>query len=254
MLSVLKGTYLTVPAKVGVHQVKVEEVAGKSIIQRDWWGRDFPVRIEEAGPETVYATQCGNGEVMYFGENHTFFARKVESAEWKRILVTEIKVDEVLFVNLPQRKIAPPDGLFDPYDLDDKGPYLEPTQATDMFNLMRKASFCGVSALRRKAELRIDLDRSRPACFVNKLLSGSFQHDLVKSLGGLIAAGIVRPVAPVDDKWFENTHATGTIFEGFSVFNNVPLLPPRKMERKLPVFHVIPSHPDFPVETTWACM
>lgn len=254
MLSVTKGTFVTVPAlKGGVHQVTVEEMVGKTFIQHDWWGQEHPVKVVAAEPETIYATQCGNGEVFYVGENHTFFCRRVETPRWFRLPVAEMKADEVVFVNLPQRKIAAADGLLDLYDLDDKGPYLEPIQATDMYGLMRKIAFCGVTALRRKAELRIDLDRSRPSCFVNKLLSGSYVYDLEKSLGGMIASGIVRPAGPVNDAWFEKTQKTGTIFEGFSVFNNVPLLPARKMERKLPVFHIIPAHEELPVEITWLC-
>lgn len=251
-LAVTKGTYITHSDGNGYAiQSTVEELVGKTVFAFDWEGWQHRVHISEPVEESIYATQCGTGEMTYFGESTTILSRVPDQPRWARRPIADIA--DVVMVALPQRKIKAADGLFDLYDLDDKGAFLEPRAASDMFNLMRKASFCGVTALRRKTELRIDLDRSRPVCFVNKLINGSFQQDLDKSLGSLVASGIIRPWGASYDEWLGSVEESGILSEGANVFNNVPLLPARKMERKLPVYHVVAENPRLPVEITWMC-
>ena len=177
------------------------------------------------------------------------FSRDPRKARWER--VPAVGLDEIRFVKLPQKKITSDPSLFDLFDADENGVFLQPTKASQMITLMRLAAWTGIAVSRRKAELRIDLDRGRASCFASKLINGSFDANLEDALSSLVASTVIRPPWRFDDEFVKFVKDSGVIIEGSSYNNDMPFLPLRKLDTSGPVYHIIPEHPDTPVELTW---
>jgi hypothetical protein len=158
---------------------------------------------------------------------------------------------ELRFGKLPQRKIRADDTLFDLLDADSEGIFLAPAKGSEVFDVSRRAAFCGIAVSRRKTALRVDLDRGRAACFASKLINGSFEHDPFSTLSGLVASNIVRPPVRFDLDYVNATVTSGVIFEGASYANDIPLLPPRKLDKSGEVYHIRLQDNLTPVEITW---
>lgn len=241
-LSIPKGSNVTVfPHGVlkPPMRVNTNELMGKSLTSKTWWGEDTGFSVQDGGEETVLGTISSSGEMYYFGESHTLLCREPDSAVWQRVPIKDI--DKPVLVSMPLKKLKAPDGLLDVYDLDDKGAFLAPENASAMLKLMQKAAFCGVSVSRRKAELRIDLETRRPLCFVNKLLIGSFQYNLEKTLSGLVASRVITSPRRFDSTFLEEVSKTQTVYEGACPFKDMLLMPPIQTNRKLPVVHITPD-------------
>jgi len=249
-LSVTKDQMLTVvDAKGRAKQVTVAEAAGFQKIF-DWFGNIRSVEVSrDPVKEKLSMLACTSGEPVIVGESHTVLCRVPRQGRWKRVPLSEIT--EPVLVQLPQRKIFVSPKLFDVFSIDDKGLYLEPTQASDMLDLMRKASWCGLTVSRRKAELRIDLEKHRPSCYAAKLINGGMEYDLEKTLGGLVGGGIVSPKRLFDDDYLKEVKGKGILMEGAAVMNSAPLLPPRPLAKEGDVYHIRVDDPMTPVETSW---
>lgn len=249
-LSLTKEHYITVlDDKGSVRQLSVVEAVGQRTVV-DWYGKVHTVTVSRSkAPESAYMLAASSGEPMVFGENHTFLIRFPNTGEWVRKSVAELT--EPVYVQLPQRKIKVSPDLFDVFDLDDRGIFLAPVKATDMLTLMRKAAWCGVTVARQKSELRIDLDRRRPSCFAAKLINGGFDYDINKTLGGLVGAGIVMPSKMYTKEYLNDVKRTGILMEGSSVLNNVPLLPPKRLEKPVDVYHIELDDVLTPIELAW---
>ena len=250
-LSVPKETKITIAnADTGAaYRASVEEVIGQRQVFNGW-GEQRTVNIRPADKqEPMYMMAATSGEPMLFGESHTLLCRNAGSARWHRKAIGDI-IDMVI-VKLPQRKIQPIETIvFDHYDADDKGLFLKPERAADMLRLMLKASYSGLTVHRNKTELRIDLDKARPACFGNKLIMGSFQQDLEAALDSLAGSGVLTPCEPFTEAYIGKVRTTGIIFEGNSVFTETPLLPPKKLNKPGDVYW-IDTQDDTPVELNW---
>jgi hypothetical protein len=249
-LSVTGECYVTIqgPNKSAV-QVRVLEALG---VQKafDWFGNTFPINIiKPPNEEKRFMVACTSGEMMAFGENHSILCREYESARWTRKAIKDIT--EPVLVQLPKRKVVPDPSLIEIFDVDDGGLFLSPPRASDMPLYARKAAYGGITVSRRKTEARLDLDRRRPPCFATKYLAGSFVRDLDKSLNGMVRGGIITPPGLYDDAYLDRVNETGIIFEGASIHNSVPLLPPRPLEKAGEVYHILFDNPLSPVELTW---
>jgi hypothetical protein len=249
-LSVSKDQTITVVGSRGeAKQIAIPEATGKQRVF-DWFGGVHEIEVQPAPhKERLALAACASGETMVLGETHSILQRDIKEGTWKRSSLTEI--DGPVMVMLPQRKLESSPKLFDAFMLDEKGLYLEPAQATDMLDLMRKASWCGITTMRRKAELRIDLERNRPSCFASKLINGALQYELEKTLSGLIGGGIVSPKRLFDKAYLDEVKEKGILMEGASVFHNTPFLPPRFLEKDGDVYHIHLDDQMTPVETTW---
>lgn len=250
MLSVTKDHYLTIVDQKGsAKQVSIVEALGDRSVF-DWYGNVHKITVSKAKEaEVALLAATTNGESGVFGENHTVLVRAPNTGNWVRKPLKDIT--EPVYVQLPQRKVKPTRDLFDYLNIDDQGIYLEPGKATEMLSLMRKAAWCGILVSRRKSELRIDLDRRRPSCFAAKLINGSFEYDLEKTLSGLTGSGIVMPSRLFTTEYVEDVRTKGILMEGASVMNNVPLLPPRRLEKKADVYHITLYNESTPVELSW---
>lgn len=250
-LSVIKGTKITLAnADTGeAYRANVEEVIGKRQVFT-WWGEQRSITITPApAPENMHMMAATTGEAIMFGESHTILCREIGSGRWQRKAIGD--VTDMVVVKLPLRKIQPLDSIiFDHFDADDRGLFLKPDRASDMLRLMLKTSYNGLTVTRAKAELRIDIDRARPACFGNKLIMGSFQQDLEKTLDGLVGSGVITPSAPFNDQYIGKVRATGVIFEGNSVFTDIPALAPKKLNKPGEVYW-IDVQDDTAVELNW---
>jgi len=249
-LSVSKEQSITIVGTRGeAKQVSVVEAVGTPKVF-DWFGNVHQVEVRPAPKkERLAMAACASGETMILGESHSLIHRDIKDGRWQRSMMADLDVP--VMVMLPQRKIMVSPKLFDVFMMDDKGLYLEPAQATDMLDLMRKAAWCGISVARRKAELRVDLDKNRPSCFAAKLINGGLHYDLEKTLGGLVGGGIVIPKAMFDKAYLDEVRQKGILMEGPTVFNNTPFLPPRFLEKDGDVYHIYPSDPMTPVEMAW---
>ena len=251
MLSVSKDSYITIIGKAGeAKQVKIAEALGDQEVYDTYGVRRKISVVDPKVEERMLLTRAATGEVEAFGESHTILCRIPGNPRWARRALKDLA--EPVLVRMIQRKIFPKPGLFELFDGDDKGLYLEPRKATDMFDLMRKAAWNGITVSRRKTELRIDLDKFRPPCFTSKLITGSFQQNLETTLGGLVASGVISNVSPFNDDYLKKVNETGTLFEGDSVVQVIPLLPAQLLEKPAPVYHI---HLDWdtPVELLWHC-
>lgn len=250
-LSVIKGTKITLAnADTGeAYRANVEDVIGKRRVFT-WWGEQRSIMVSPApSPEGLYMMAATTGEAVMFGESHTLLCRDIGSARWKRKKIGDIT--DMMVVKLPQRKIQAVDKIvFDHFDADDKGLFLKPDRASDMLRLMLKASYNGLTVHRAKAELRIDVDKARPACFGNKLIMGSFQEDLEKTLDSLAGSGVLMPSAWFNDEYIGKVRTTGVIFEGNSVFTDIPALTPKKLNKPGEVYW-IDVEEDTAVELNW---
>ena len=250
-LSVIKGTKITLAnADTGAaYRANIEEVTGKRQVFT-WWGEQRSITITPAPtPENMHMMAATTGEAIMFGESHTLLCREIGSGRWKRKAIGDIT--DMVIVKLPQRKIQPIDSVvFDHFDADDRGLFLKPERASDMLRLMLKTAYNGLTVHRAKTELRIDLDKARPACFGNKLIMGSFQQDLEKTLDGLVGSGVLSPSAAFTDEYIGKVRTTGVIFEGNSVFTDIPALAPKKLNKPGEVYW-IDVQEDTPVELNW---
>lgn len=249
-VSVTKEQYVTVlDDKGSLRQFSVVEAQGRRKVV-DWYGAVHAVDIVKASEkEEAYVVASINGEPAIFGETSTLLSRKPNEGRWIRRPIRDIS--EPLYLQLPQRKIRALPGLFDVLNIDDQGIFLEPPKASEMLGLMRKASWCGILVSRRKTELRVDLDRRRPACFATKLITGGFDFSLEKTLGNLVGSGIVLPSRFFDDAYLNEVQTKGALFEGGNVMNNVPVLSPKRLEKTVDVYHIKPEQPSTPIELTW---
>lgn len=250
-LSVTREAYVTVLTETGLVQKPVHELLGPQRVV-DWFGNEQDILITASDKEEQYLmTSTSSGEPFFVGETHSVLARQPLEAAWSRIPVQDVK--SPVFVKLPQRKVVSYPELFDAFDIDDKGVFLRPEKGSQMVDYMRKAAFSGISVHRHKNELRIDLDKGRAPCFSTKLINGSFDEDLGKTLGGLIAGNVLNLLQYFDEGYIERIQATSVIAEGPVVTNDVPFLPPRPLDKRGPVYHIVVSDPLTPVETTWCC-
>jgi hypothetical protein len=249
-LSVTQDCFLTVQGQDGLaKQVNIQEALGVQKVF-DWFGNTHPVNVLKVPQEEKrYMLGSTNGELMTVGASHTILCRDVEDPRWKRRSILDIK--EPVFVQLPQRKILGDPELFEYFDYDDTGPHLKPDRPSQLADVSRRAAWSGVTVSRHKTENRIDLDKRRPACFSTKYFAGSFQRDLEKTLGNFVLTTLVKPPCLFDDDYLYKVRKTGIIFEGASFVNNVPLLPPKALEKEGPVYHIRLDSPMTPVELMW---
>lgn len=255
MLSLVKGTKIRVIAEGGrTKLVPVEEIEQRPDHKAsvyDWYGQRHTLTVSEAPCEAVAVLLCRSGEMMYVGEKHCLYGRQHGSAHFERYELADI--DKPLYVRLPQRKISVDDNsLFETLEADDKSVHLIPKVARDMLPLMETAATCGITVHRYKTELRVDLERSRPVCFATKLINGNFDENLTGTLEELTAQAILQPFGPFDSQFIETTEQTGIIFEGSTLYNDVLLVKPRRIDRPTPVYHIT-GVDDVPVELTWFC-
>lgn len=249
-LSVTQDCYLTIQGQDGrAKQVRVEEALG---IQKcfDWYGNTFPVNVlKSPSEEPRLMTSATSGEAMVFGATHSVLCRGYDSPRWERRMLSDLT--EPVLVQVPQRKIYVDTDIFEYFELDDSGIYLQPPRASDLPLYARKAAWVGIYTQRRKTEVKIDLDRRRPPCFATKCLAGSFMANLDGVLAPMVRNGVVRPPMFYDDAYLEMVKKTGIIFEGWSVLNTAPLLPPTRLEKPGEVYHIRFDNPLSPVELTW---
>jgi len=248
-LSVTKDMYVNVLVDEKPKQLLVSQATGEHEVY-DWFGNKHKIVICAAdAEEDYYMLTSSSGEVMIVGETHSFLSRNPRSAVWER--TPAVGMDEIRFVKLPQRKLLADPSLFDLYDADEQGIYLAPRKGSEIFDVSRLAAFCGIAVSRRKAELRVDLDRGRASCFASKLINGSFEQDAFAALSGLVASTVIRPPCMFNEEYVNKVKASGVVFEGCSYGNDLPLLPPRKLDRTGPVYHIRVNDPLTPVELTW---
>ncbi len=248
-LSVTKDMYVTVLVDGKAKQLRVTEALGPQEVV-DWWGQVHPINICAAdAEETYYMFATSSGEAMIVGETHSVLSRDPRSAKWERVLAKD--QEEIRFGKLHQKKIVADDSLFDLLDVDDKGLFLRPPKGSAIFDVSRLAAYCGIAVQRHKTELRIDLDRGRPSCFATKLINGSFDADLEAALDGLTASTVLRPCSRFNEDYVNKVRDLGVIFEGGSYNNDVPILPPRMLDKSGPVYHILVNDPLTPVELTW---
>lgn len=249
-LSLTKDAYLTVQGEDGkAKQLNIEEALGVQKVF-DWFGNTHPVNVLKMPQEEKrYMLKGLSGELMTVGASHTVLCRTSDSPRWKRIPIHDIT--EPVFVMLPQRKAIGDPALFEFFEFDDNGPYLQPERPSDLPDLARRAAWSGVTVQRHKTEPRLELDKRRPACFSTKYFAGSFTRDLEKTLGGFVMTTLIKPPCLFDDDYLYKVNKTGIIFEGYSIVNSVPLLPPRLLEKEGPVYHIRLDNPMTPVELTW---
>jgi hypothetical protein len=252
-LSLTKEHYITIVGDKGqAMQVSIQEAIGERTIF-DWFGNEHLVSVSKAPAlESVLSTTAASGEFVSFGETHSFYARAPKSAEWKRTPITDL-TNDMFLVQLPQKKIEVADEVFESFDLDDKHLYIVPQQASDLSTLMRKAAWSGITVNRHKTELRIELEKLRPACFASKLINGALTYRLKDALSSLISSGIVSMPGTFCDEYVTEVQRKKVLMEGFTVFNSTSVLPVRKISDKMSeVYHVdFLGNSNIPVELTW---
>lgn len=249
-LSVTQDCYITVRGDDGkAKQLSIEEALGVQKVF-DWFGNTHPVNVLKVPQEERrFMLACASGELMTVGASHTVLCHTSEDPRWKRVPIEQIT--EPVFVMLPQRKIVGDPELFQYFDYDDKGPHLVPDRPSMLSDVARRAAWGGVTVNRHKTENRIEIDRRRPACFSTKYFAGSFERDLEKTLGGFVLTTLIKPPCLFDDDYLYRVKKSGIIFEGNSIVNNVPLLPPKALEKEGPVYHIRLDSPMTPVELAW---
>lgn len=249
-LSVPKETLINVIGVDGLPVKKpVFELLGTQSVY-DWFGDQHQINIVDPGVEEQrWLAACPSGEIAIFGDTHSVLCREGDSGRWKRLLMADL--DRAVYTHMIQKKVTPGVGLFDAFDIDDQGVFLEIEKATDFLPMMQKAAHCGVTVQRRKTELRVDVDKRRPPCFATKMFNGSLVHFLDETLSGLVAGGVVSPHGMFNDDYIEKVNKSGIIFEGASVYAQLPLTPARRLEKPAPVYHIQLDDPMTPVELTW---
>lgn len=247
-LSLVSGTQVTRVTPDGkTEQVAIQEV-GDGFSYYDFYGEMWHAQVRKAEPEKLYYTMAASGEGLLLGESHTVFCRPVERSGYERMPIHDLKTS---FVRLPQKKSRPPAGLFDAFEADRTGISLGMDSAAKMFGLMHKAAFCGVTVRRHKTERRLLLDDKRPTCFATKLINGNFQVDLAETLDNLAQGGIIQPYRMFGREFVAETERKEVIFEGNCIFNDVMLMPTRRIEKTAPVYHIELVNPNAPVELAW---
>lgn len=250
-LSVTKESFITVFDEDTERMVQkpIHAATGRQSVM-GWWGGMHSVTVSAADQEEqYYMTTCSSGEAFVIGETHSVYSRDPRRAVWER--VPACQMEELRFVRLPQKKAVADDSLFPVYDADEEGIHLVPPKASAMYDLMRHAAWCGIAVSRRKNQLRVDLDRGRASCFASKLINGAFEANLEDALSSLVASTVIRPPFQFDSKYVQFTRDSGVIVEGSAYNNDIPFLPPRKLDRVGPVYHILLDDPNVPVELTW---
>lgn len=250
-LSVSQETFITVYDSDTERMVQkpIRDATGAQTVM-GWWGGTYDIVVSAADKEEqYYMTTCSSGEAFVIGESHSVYSRDPRRAKWER--VPAVGMEELRFVKLPQKKTTTHETLFPVYDADESGIHLVPPKASAMFDLMRHAAWSGIAVSRRKSELRIDLDRGRASCFASKLVNGAFDVNLEEALSSLVASTVIRPPWKFEEMYIDFVKTSGVIIEGGAYNNDVPFLPPRKLDRSGPVYHILLSDPDVPVELTW---
>lgn len=250
-LSLMPQTKLRVCTRFGgtTRLTEIENVGDEAYVY-DFYGNLNKITVTKAeAPEAKYLLAATSGEPIMVGENHSVYCRGRDSAEYKRVPVSEI--NDVFYVRMPQKKIVPTPGLFEAMDIDDTGLFLETEHASNLLTLIEGASTLGIDTSRRRTERRIDLDKNRPTCFATKLLAGAFQVDPYETLASLAKGAVIVPTNMFSEEFVAETTLTGIIFEGNNPYNDVLCLQPRRVEKVSPVYHVKLSKPLMPVELAW---
>jgi hypothetical protein len=157
---------------------------------------------------------------------------------------------EPVFVQLPQKKLIRLP-FFDNMDNDKKSIFITVNKAVDFIPTMRQLSFCGVTSYPRKNELKIDIDKNRPACFSAKLLSGALIDSTHEVLSDLVGTGIVMPTELYGIEYVDRIKKSSIIHEGAVVFNNIALMVPKVLEKEEEVYHITLEDSQTPVELSW---
>lgn len=199
--------------------------------------------------EKRYLISAISGESFLVGESHTIFCRDAQSARYKRTPVSELTGPA--FVRLPQKKLEADPTLFDQVDLDGDGLFIESDSIQKLTDYAAKVATCGITVSRHKTKRLIRLENGRPSCFATKLLNGNFDQHFEVTMESLCRSGIIIPYQFYGDSFLLETQKSGVIFEGNSIFNEVPCIVPRKLETKGRVIHIRLTTPNVPVEMTW---
>lgn len=251
-LSVTSRAYVTIidyPSSDKVKSVPVTSLCGYHHVY-DWYGKTRVIRVEKAKDKErlIGVSAIAHGDVELFGENHTILCKKARKGEWKRIPLKDIT--EPVFVQLPQKKLIRLP-FFDDLDNDKKSLFVTVNKVVDFIPTMRQLSFCGVTAYPRKNELKVDIDRSRPACFSAKLLSGALLDSTYEVLGDLVGTGIVMTTQMYGQDYVDLALKSTIIHEGAVVFNNIALMVPKVLEKEDEVYHITLEDSQTPVELSW---
>lgn len=249
----LPGTKVRVIDGTMTKQVRVDELVGEDATVYDFFGRVHTLTVEPGTVERRYLMSSTTGERIQFGEGHTVLTRKYDSAEYKRVAVSDLFPPG--FVRLPQKKVVPPEGVADMLDYDDKTRVTHVTadNIKDLIFAYEAVASCGVTVSRHPTKLRFDIDPKRPVCFATKLLNGNFQADMVYTLNQLAMSGIVIPCRMFNDTVIKETSLSGIIFEGNNIFNDVPISRLNTIDKPSDVFKVTLSDPMAPLELSWFC-
>jgi hypothetical protein len=251
-LSVYPSCDVTIIAEDGVSVVQrsVESCIGPQLVY-DWFGNKKKINIINPKiEETRFLVTCGSGETSSFGESHSFLSKDGQGL-WKRKLLKDIT--EIHFAKLPQKKTLPPVGLFEHFDIDDEGMFIEVEDTRDFRSMMKRAAYSGITVNRRKSQQRIDLDKGKAACFATKLLNGSFQQNFNTTVGSLLGGGVVSSSEILTNTRRKFLRDAGVLFEGASIFNEIIVIPPRVMDQKIPVCYIELEDDYTPVELDWFC-
>lgn len=251
MLSLLKGTKIRVVA-LGSTELREVQDLGPTATCYDTYGDPFVIDITPGPEERCVLVMAQHGEAAVFGESHQILCRNSNEPLWRRRPLMDTNAD--VFVRLPQKKITATRDMFAALDYDENGMFFTAETVKDLLTLMEATSTLGVTVNRHNTQRRVEVSQRRPVCFANKLINGNFNIALEDTLASLAASGVIQPWRLYGPEFIEETKRTGVIFEGNCVYNDLPLLPPKIIERKFPTWHVKAHNKEDeqkPVELVW---
>jgi hypothetical protein len=263
MLSLLADTKLRLAVNANVVNPKTELLTVKELVERraynyvyDWFGEVHQISgfsDHFSNEESLWRIDALSGEPLIVGEKHGLLCRQKGSARYERRTPVELQYyGKPVYVRMPQRKVVCDDILFENFAADEKSVHIVAPTARDLLPIMEAGATAGLGVHRSKGELRVDLEKNRPVCFATKLINGNFQENLGGTLEELTAGAIICPSHRFDDQYVDLVEKTGIVFEGWTFFNDVLVVPPRPIEKTGRVYHIeVAEH--VPIELTWFC-